>query len=92
MVQSWHTYIGGCKSSHQNHLPCEKNQDIEESLTKLLNSDEDLSNESSLTSEEHYAVDKFKEIIRRQPDGRYTVQPIFKKMLYLWETIISLLI
>ena len=57
----------------------EKVEDIEESLTKLFNRDEDLNNESSLSSEEQYAVDRFKETIRRQPDGRYTVQPIFKK-------------
>ena len=41
-----------------------------------------MTNESgipSLSCEEQYAVDKFKETIIRQPDGRYVVQPMFKK-------------
>ena len=60
----------------------QKIEDIEKSLTELFNRDEDLTNESgipSLSCEEQYAVDKFKETIIRQPDGRYVVQPMFKK-------------
>ena len=41
-----------------------------------------MTNESGIPSfrcEEQYAVDKFKETIIRQPDGRYVVQPMFKK-------------
>ena len=60
----------------------QKIEDIEKSLTNLSNRDEDLTNESgipSLSYEEQYAVDKFKETIIRQPDGRYVVQPMFKK-------------
>ena len=60
----------------------QKIEDIEKSLTQLFNRDEDLTNESgipSLSYEEQYAVDKFKETIIRQPDGRYVVQPMFKK-------------
>ena len=55
---------------------------IEKSLTQLFNRDEDLTNESgipSLSCEEQYTEDKFKEMIIRQPDGRYFVQPMFKK-------------
>ena len=60
----------------------QKIEDIEKSLTQLFNRDEDLTNESgipSLSYEEQYAVDKFKETIIRLPDGRYAVQPMFKK-------------
>jgi len=73
----------------------QKIEDIEKSLTQLFNRDEDLINESgipSLSYEEQYAVDKFKETIIRQPDGRYVVQPMFKKMLYHLKIITSLLI
>ena len=46
----------------------QKIEDIEKSLTELFNRDEDLTNESgipSLSCEEQYAVDKFKETIIR---------------------------
>ena len=41
-----------------------------------------MTNESgipSISCETQYAVDKFKETIIWQPDGRYVVQPMFKK-------------
>ena len=68
--------------SHQINKLHAKIEDIEKSLTQLFNRDEDLTNESgipSLSCEEQYAVDKFKETIIRQPDGRYVVQPMLKK-------------
>ena len=34
---------------------------------------------SCLSCEEQYAVDKFKETIIQQPDGKYVVQTMFKK-------------
>ena len=63
----------------------QKIEDIEKSLTQLFDRDEDLTNESgipSLSYEEQYAVDKFKETIIRQPDGEYVVQLMLKRMLY----------
>ena len=67
--------------SHQVNKLHAKIEDIEKSLTQLFNRNEDLTNESgipSLSYEEQYALDKFKETIIQQPYGRYVVQPMFK--------------
>ena len=60
----------------------QKIEDFKKFLTELFIRDEDLTNESGIPSfscEEQYAVDKFKETIIRQPDGRYVIKAIFKK-------------
>ena len=54
------------------------NKQIEKSLFKLFETDEDLGN-NEYTVEEQYAIETFEKNIKREADGRYTVSPLFRK-------------
>ena len=54
------------------------NKQIEKSLFKLFEQDEDLEN-NEYTVEEQYAIETFEKNIKREADGRYTVSPLFRK-------------
>ena len=56
-----------------------KLKEIEDSLYKLFNIDEEVVSENNYSYEEEYAVNLFKRTIKREPDGRYAIQPLFKK-------------
>ena len=48
-------------------------------MYKLLNRNEETVSENNYSYEEEYAVNLFKRTVRREPDGRYAIQPLFKK-------------
>ena len=48
-------------------------------MYKLFNKDEETVSENNYSYEEEYAVNLFKTTVRREPDGRYAIQPLFKK-------------
>ena len=57
-----------------------KLKEIEDSLYKLFNIDEEVVSENNYSYEEEYAVNLFKRTIKREPDGRYAIQPLFKNI------------
>ena len=57
-----------------------KLKEIEDSLYKLFNKDEETVSENNYSYEEEYAVNLFKRTVRREPDGRYAIQPLFKNI------------
>ena len=57
----------------------EKITEIETSLKELFNRDEELNQDSKYSYEEEYAVNLFNQTIRQQTDGRYIVNPLFRK-------------
>ena len=57
----------------------EKITEIETSLKELFNRDEELNQASTYSYEEEYAVNLFNKTIEQKPDGRYVVNPLFRK-------------
>ena len=58
----------------------EKLQDIEESLYRLVNGDEEITSDNKYSYEEEYAVNLFKTTVKREKEGKYTIQPVFKNI------------
>ena len=56
-----------------------KISEIENSLKKLFNRDEEIENESRYSYEQEYAINLFERIITQRSDGQYVVNPLFKK-------------
>ena len=52
---------------------------LQETLQNLFNRDEEIKTETDLTYEEEYAMHLFKRTIKKSSNGRYAVQPLFKK-------------
>ena len=62
-----------------NVLQNSSNKEIEETLVRLFEKEEEIENEN-YTVEEQYAVDSFLKNVKREKDGRYTVSPLFKEI------------
>ena len=56
-----------------------KISELENSLKKLFNRDEEIENESRYSYEQEYAIKLFETTIAQLPDGQYVVNPLFKK-------------
>ena len=56
-----------------------KISEIESSLKKLFNRDEEIENESRYSYEQEYAINLFEKTITQLEDGQYVVNPLFKK-------------
>ena len=56
-----------------------KISEIENSLKKLFNRDEEIENESRYSYEQEYAINLFEKTITQLQDGQYVVNPLFKK-------------
>ena len=56
-----------------------KISEIENSLKKLFNRDEEVENESRYSYEQEYAISLFEKTITQLDDGQYVVNPLFKK-------------
>ena len=56
-----------------------KISEIENSLKKLFNRDEEIENESRYSYEQEYAINLFERTITQRSDGQYVVNPLFKK-------------
>ena len=56
-----------------------KISEIENSLKKLFNRDEEIENESRYSYEQEYAINLFEKTITQLADGQYVVNPLFKK-------------
>ena len=74
--------INVCKT--KTNIVDETNKEIEESLNRLFNKEEDEIKGNEYTVEEKQALDTFIKNVRREKDGRYTVSPLHKnKNLHL---------